>query len=442
MRTPRGLLECGLLPFPRDDGAPNVLERPMTPSEKYFALVDATWPMNVIILADLDVCLDAEFVEETWRRYCAERSIPRLVTTDRLTLADTNGRPPEFEALALEPDDWDEAMSRESDIRYDDVPMRCRYYVSEATGSSRALIVGHHSIIDGRTGVDELQHFLRALDGQPVPALDGVPAPAPGRTHEWERDSRARIALLRRLRERRDEFDAPLPRDWPAASIPRKTRMRRVQLPGDTSEHLIAAARAESAGVLAAVAAAWLTATVPGLTDAPTGMLDLTTSVDLRDPAAENLDVAGLNVGVISNSFVVDPEQPWELARTIRRRTRESMAEGLGALFLQLARVAQVTDLEAGAATMAEAIAAVPPAFSSTNMGVVDPGTDPSWVRWITGHLAPSPNHLALAAGIGYRGQLIEYLATDDSRMTPEARAGIVDRFQHNLAAMIEAASV
>jgi len=413
----------------------------MTPSEKYFALVDATWPMNVIILADLDICPDAEFVEETWRRYCSQRSLPRLVTTDRLTLADTNGRAPEFEALALEPDEWDEAMSREADIRYDDVPMRCRYYLSETTGSSRVMIVGHHSIIDGRTGVEELQFFLRALDGQPIPPLEGVPAPAPGRIHEWEKDSRARIAILRRLRERKDEFDAPLPHEWPAATTPRQTRMRRVHLPEGTSERLVKAARAESAGVLAAVAAAWLSATVPGLTDAPTGTLDLTTSVDLRDPAAENLDTAGLNVGVISNSFVVDPEQPWELARTIRRRTRESMADGLGALFLQLTRVAQVTDLASGAATMAEAIAAVPPAFSSTNMGVVDPGSDPTWVRWITGHLAPSPNHLALAAGIAYRGQPIEYLATDDSRMGPQARAGLVERFHSSLAAMIETAN-
>jgi hypothetical protein len=116
------------------------------------------------------------------------------------------------------------------------------------------------------------------------------------------------------------------------------------------------------------------------------------------------------------------------------------MADGLGALFLQLTRVAQVTDLESGATAMAESIAAAQPAFSSTNMGVIDPGTDPSWVRWITGHLAPSPNHLALAAGIGYRGRLVEYLATDDARMSPQTRAEILDRFHHNLTAMIETA--
>ncbi len=416
-------------------------ERPMTPSEKYFALVDATWPMNVLILAELDICLDADLVAETWRRYCAERSIPRLVATDRLTLADTAGRATEFAAVELEPERWDQALSEEADIAYGvDVPMRCRYYASPATGTSRVLIVAHHSILDGRTGVAELQAFLRTLDGQPVPAFDGVPAPAPGRSYPWESDSRARIALLRQLRERRTELAAPLPAQWPDAGTPRRTRMRQVQLPEGISERLVAAARAESAGVLASISAAWLAATAAELSEAPTGVLDLTTSVDLRDPDAANLDAAGLNVGVIVNSYRVDPERPWELARTIRQRTRESMADGLGALFLQLARVAQVTDLEAGAAAMAEAIAAAPPAFSSTNMGVVDRGSDPSWVRWINGHLAPSPNHIALSSGMGYGGRLVEHFATDDARVLPEMRARIGERFDRTLAGMLESA--
>ena len=58
-------------------------------------------------------------------------------------------------------------------------------------------------------------------------------------------------------------------------------------------------------------------------------------------------------------------------------------------------------------------------------------------MRWICGHLAPSPNHIALASGMGYRGQLIEFFATDDARVDPEARAHILGRFHDNLAGMI-----
>jgi hypothetical protein len=145
--------------------------------------------------------------------------------------------------------------------------------------------------------------------------------------------------------------------------------------------------------------------------------------VDLSTPSDDAARPTAMAVAVLAQRFRTHPDT-WALAGEIAAQTRVSLARGDAELFFQLARMDRINELAAGVEAVATGLAATSPALTVSNMGVIDPGSDPSWLRWIAGTLAPTPNQVIFSAVLGYRGQLVQIVSADHARLEPDqARA-------------------
>jgi hypothetical protein len=390
----------------------------MTPPEKYYALLDQAWPMNVLIFAELDRCFAPEFVEERWRTYAGLRVLARTVATPDLTLADPGLGDTHFSTAELPAEEWDRELDREAGVVYGlDWPLRCRYLASPDEGRSRVLMIGHHSVIDGRIGIAELQAFLRVLDGQEIPVQQALSLPGTSaRRHVWQDDRAAKLDLLRSLAARNQELGEPGPEWWPPADGPRELHFASAPLSAERTGTILARGRAHGSSLFSTMAAAWLSGVATDLCGTDVATLQLNAPVDLSAASHDASRPPAMAVAVLAQRYRTDPD-PWTLAVDIARSTGAALARGEADLFFELARMDRVRDLAGGVSTVADGLAAAPPAVTVSNMGVIDPGSDPAWVRWIAGTLAPTPNQVVFSALLGYRGQLVEVVSTDHARL-------------------------
>jgi len=406
----------------------------MTPAEKYYTFLDLTWPMNIMIVAELDVALPVDQVAEAWTRFCRLRSFPRLTAQADLTLRDIGPDRVEFSGEELRSDQWHARMDEETVRPYGlDVPLRCRYYVSPSEERSRVVFVGHHAIVDGRVGVANLQSFIRSLDGQAVVEQQMLSAPAnPVRPagYPWQQDKGRLIETLREISREHAALGDVQPADWPESSIERSPTTRALVFDASDSEKFLFAMKDHGIRPLPAMAAVWLHAVRQHLVaDVPT-TLQLGTAVDLAARHEDPRRPAAMTVGVVANRFQVDDGAPWALAQDVFREVGASMDRGDGDLFFHLARVKAIDDLDAGRRVVARSLEGAPPTVSVTNLGIVDPGSDPPWLRWMCGYLAPTPNQLVFVSGLGYRGLLVNSVTTDDLRLSPERAEDLVATFR------------
>ena len=412
--------------------------RPLTAPEKYFAYLDQAWPMNIMLVADLDRAFPIEQVAETWTRFCTRRIAARTVVTENLELFDAGTSDVHFAGVDLDPSRWDDELAREASVPYGfDHPLRCRYLRSPDGESARLFIIGHHAIVDGRSGALELQWLLRAIDGQEVPAqaLLSVPPLSP-MTYEWQRDRRALIALLQEIREENARHGPPGPDPWPPADVPRAPRFMPMSFDADESARILAAARAHDARPFSTMAAAWLIAVARNVCEEPGATLQLNTPMDVAPPHLDADRPPSIAVAVLTGRYDVGSVDPWVLAASIATNVRASRDRGEGELFFHLARVGAIADIAQGVRTVSGSIGSTAPAVSVTNLGVVDPGTDPDWVRWVCGYQAPTPNQVAFVSGLGYRGQLVNMVATDDNRVTADRALALTQGFREVIAEM------
>ncbi|GAA1503926.1 hypothetical protein [Nocardioides humi] len=415
--------------------------RPMTVAEKYYTFLDRRWPTKAVVTADLDRCLDAAEVARAWQELRARRVVTRAVATEELTIADP-GPDPEgavFQAREAEPEEWPAIVAELSDA-HDDLgtPVQCWYLASPATGESQLVLIGHHALIDGRIGVAELQWLVRLLDGQDVPEQQQLAVPAaPVPAHAWQRDRAAMIELLRDLKARTTAYGAPAPAAWPDPAVPRRSRMRQGALEPDAAARLVAAARGHGANAFSAVAAAALASAAGVLGDggaegAPT-TLQFAAPADVAAPSTAPDRAREMAIAVLSRPYRVDPADVWGLASEVRSTIHAARARGEGELFFHLSRVEKVVDLDTGRDLVARALAAGPPCVAVSNLGVVDPGSDPAWVRGVRAGLAAAPNQVVFLTITGYRGRLLQLLSSDDSRLPPDRRDALVAGYRQIL---------
>lgn len=418
------------------------VQRPMSTPEKYYALLHQTWPMNPILVADLDHWFEPDLVERRWYDFCVRRILTRLVGTADLCVRDAGLRQVDVSTRQLRVGQWDQELGRESTIDYGlDTPLHCRYLHDPEVGRSRIYLVGNHSIVDGKRGVQELQLFLRSLDGQEVGYQREISAPAPPRSlHPWQQDRRALVDRLRTLAEYNRKLGEPGPAWWPPVGVEREPRFGFLDLDPDTMSGLLAAARSHGVGASAALSVAWLISAAR-LSGEVQPVLQLGTAIDLATPSDDENRAAEAAIGVLVQRHRVDGDDPWELARQIRAQMAESARRGDGELFFHLTRVQNIDDLLSGTDIVARQIADAPPMVGVTNLGVLDPGSDPAWVHCLYACLAPAPNQVVYAAGLGYRGQLCNSIVTDDLRVSPAQRSSLVSGFDEALAAMLAAVS-
>lgn len=409
--------------------------RPMTVAEKYYAFLDLSWPMNPILSADLAVCPTPEEVEEKWRAFCSRRIYPRLMPTADLTIVDAGTSRVTFSAEVVPSADWSAALATVAGTEFGlERVMACHYVASPEEGRSRLYLLGHHSIVDGRGGLIELQAFLRFLDGQDVPSQDRLPvAGSTAARFPWQDDRRKMLEVLRDMSARNRELGPPLPASWPAADAARVCRGQPITFDADTSTALLGRAREEGVRVFSAMAAAWLVEVQRTVCGADQGTLQLNVPVDRSAPSDDPRRPNPMNVGVIGHRYRVSADEQWQLARDVASTVREAVDRGEGELFFELSRLEGVSDLAKGVEMVRAAIDAAPPAVSVTNMGLLDASGDPPWVETIAGNLPPTPNQVISFSTMGYRGQLCSTLWTDDLRIAPEHAVQLASGFRQAL---------
>jgi hypothetical protein len=408
----------------------------MTAAEKYYTFLDHQWPSNVMISADLAICPEPAQVAAAWDEYRARRVLGRAVATEELTLADPGVEKGHFMSTDLPSARWDAVFDEEAAVRHElGLAPRLRLLRSPEEGRSRVILLGHHALLDGRIGLTEVQWLVRILDGQDVPEqqqLSAAPAAAEP-VHAWQKDRAAMLDLLRSLRARNLELGEPGPDWWPDASVACRPRLRQLVLEPEPSRRLVAAGREHGSSAFSTVAAAWLGIIARDLCDGDRPTVQLSVPADVSTPSETPDAPTAMAVAVLSRSFRVDPgdpDGPWGLSAEVVTTIREALARGEGDLFFQLTRTAKVEDLATGAAVVASAVGSGPPCLVVSNMGVIDPGTDPEWLTFVQGQLAPAPNQVVFVATLSYRGRFIHTVATDDNRIDEARSRGLLDAYR------------
>jgi hypothetical protein len=184
------------------------------------------------------------------------------------------------------------------------------------------------------------------------------------------------------------------------------------------------------------MAAAWLSVVARRVVAKQPTTLQLATPVDLAERGPDPDVPTAPVIGVIAQRYRVEPDAPWELATEIAAGLAAALERGEGELFFHLTRAEHIDDLDAGARVVGHALATAAPAVSVTNLGVVDPGSDPSWVRSMCGYLAPTPNQVIFVSGLGYRGRLVHSISTDDTQLAPDLAAALVTGYPDQIALM------
>jgi hypothetical protein len=402
----------------------------MTVAEKYYTFLDQAWPSTAMISADLDRCFDPDEVHRAWQEFRARRVLARSAATADLTIADVGLDQEVFRADVLPTAEWDRAFEEEGDTPCDlGVPLRCHYLASPDEGRSRVILNGHHAVIDGRIGITELQWFVRLLDGQDVPEQQLLSdPPVPARRHAWQESRTAMIDLLRELKTRNAAYGAPQPADWPDSSVPRRSWLRQVEIGPETSARVVAEGRAHGANPFANVVSALLASTARVLCGGD-ATLQLAAPADLGTPPSDPNQAPAMAIAVLAHPFEVAVDDRWPLAGQVKAAVVDALARGEGDLFFHLARLENVTDLATGRDRVAAALSAGPPSVVISNMGIVDAGSDPEWLRSLHGQLVAAPNQVVFLALTSYRGRLMHTFATDDNRLAPDQREALVGEY-------------
>jgi hypothetical protein len=410
----------------------------MTPAEKYYAFLDRVSPMNLLLVADLDRALDIGLVAECWPHFVSRRALPRVQVRPDLTIGEGGPGQIDFVGLTLPSTEWDAQLSRESREPFGtDRPMRCLYLASPDENRSRVAFVVHHAIVDGRVGIAELQAFIRALDGQDLPSETRPPLVlAPTKVLPWQQDRRLLGAVVHEIRARNERVGQPEPVTWAHPPSPRHPRFFSLTLCRPDAEPFLGAVRRHGVKAYSAMAAAWLSVVARRVVAKQPTTLQLATPVDLAERGPDPDVPTAPVIGVIAQRYRVEPDAPWELATEIAAGLAAALERGEGELFFHLTRAEHIDDLDAGARVVGHALATAAPAVSVTNLGVVDPGSDPSWVRSMCGYLAPTPNQVIFVSGLGYRGRLVHSISTDDTQLAPDLAAALVTGYPDQIALM------
>lgn len=409
----------------------------MTAAEKYYAFLDSVWPMNLMLVAGLDRVLPPDLVERRWREFTERRILARLRPAADLTVLD-GGADLAFGTTQLTAGGLQQELARESRIHHGmERPLICRYWTDEGAGRSWVCLIGHHSTVDARGGISELQHFIRFLAGHEIEGQEQISLPEPpSGDHQWQRDRGELVSLLRELGRAQEAAGPPGPADWPEPSRTREPRFSTVVVTPDRSSALLQEAAHHGTRAFPSLAAAAMVAVAEVVCVSGEETLQLNVPTDLTVSRDDPDRPSAVNVAVLSHRHRVQPGEPWDLARRVDECVRRARERGEGDLFFHLTRVARVEDLDRGARLVEESVRSAPAAVSVTNLGVVDERADPPWLATLAAHQAPTPNQVISSIGLAYRGQQVLSIATDDVRLDPVRAERLVAAYGEVLDAM------
>jgi hypothetical protein len=186
----------------------------------------------------------------------------------------------------------------------------------------------------------------------------------------------------------------------------------------DPVDRLVSAARDAKATVHGLVAAAALQAAAALIAEDQELTLALATPTDLRARAEPPLadDEVSMATGLLCTPYIAVAELP-ELARRISAQTHREFARGESHLFYRLARAGSFAATDGGLDQFASWLDAAPQNIGVSNVGVVESGGDPAWVRSLSLTLSPSANQLAFVALTTYRDRMTMLVTTDEEKL-------------------------
>ena len=325
-----------MVPSPDCDAELSVsLTRPLTDAERACWLIDQQSPFLIVHIAHLRGPIPL---------LALRRALDAVTAaTPLLRVGVTPGRPPRFHETArpvpLEilprtgPSDWERALvlARSTPLDVATGPL-ARLTLVHGEHDSELLLVTHHGIADGVSGVRLLRDLLTALDRlvrDESPALPDTP-PRPGVEDLLPAVALGASSLPRRLGYLLGQLVEILrrPKKLPEqARIPveaRIPRTRHLLVDAPTAAALLARCRAEGTTVHGAIVAAALRALARRLGGA--ARLGCCTPVNLRRQLQTPLgDEFGMYVGPVVHFHDVRPDAAlWPLAREIRAALRSA----------------------------------------------------------------------------------------------------------------------
>ncbi|MBK7792333.1 MAG: hypothetical protein IPO82_06790 [Betaproteobacteria bacterium] len=309
--------------------------------------------MNFAIFAERSGHLDPESIRSSLAVIQDENPLLQVCirwTADHgLRFEPTASTSIDLACRTVDADDWQRWIEKELAHPFppESAPlMRCRYLEVPSPERSVLVLVFHHSIADGRSGIELLRRLIDCIATRTtlrtrssVLPLRPMHQAFPPRFRWVEQPGSAKQVKDALIADyKRHGRATPMP--WLTSDAPTRTpRFIRVAFPPEMTQRLLELSRRHEASVHGALCAAQLVAQYQSRMERDPATLFLSFPVDMRalvEPTQPLTPVA-LYASLISAAFPVDTNIDfWVLAREIVAQTRRQMDRGEGHMFFHL----------------------------------------------------------------------------------------------------------
>jgi NRPS condensation-like uncharacterized protein len=421
--------------------------RALDPGEAFFYLTDKVSCMNFVVFAEREGALSPTKIRETLNALQSEQGLLRVRIDwddlDGLRFAEGDDNEIPLMCHWYAADQWMAVIEAQLSAPFPAgaSPLaRCLYLEADDAEQSVLAMCFHHSIADGRSGVELLR---RLLDGIAAPASQPRSANAPALPMyqafppqwRWADNPDAADALADEVMADYKRLGRFTPLDWHVVQGIEKERGRRPsfirrELPVDATSRLLDGCRTESTSAHGAICAAQLMAQ-HRLTAKPGSTVQfLACPVDMRPQLKPVPSVAqlGLNVSIVSSPFEVKENTTlWSLAREIRAQTRRQLARGEGHLFFSLYGLDAIPIGPSRQSGFTKAVLSSWQNTMVSNVGHIESVVRDTAIKRISFALCPMPYQTLFNAVSTYDGRLVMNIGFDQNRLTAITAEAIVD---------------
>jgi NRPS condensation-like uncharacterized protein len=431
--------------------APSII-RPLDPGEAFFFMTDKVSCMNFVVIAERQGILALGKIIAALRVVQAENDLLRArILWDQehgLCFAAGSGAAVPFESGEFQSDEWQDAITAELSRPFADginPLLRCLYLQSDDAARSVLALCFHHSIADGRAGVELLRRLLEliALDAAALTIRETRPQRTlyesfPAR-FRWADHPEAAEELM-------DATMADYKRHGPLTPTPtlaataetREPHLIQLRFTRAEARRLAMRCREHRTSVHGALCAAQLIAQ-QRLGAGPANLF-LSCPVDMRPhlhPVPPVTPIA-FHVSIVSSPFPVAADTDlWQLARDIMDHTRRQLDRGEGHLFFSMYGLEEQPILPDRLKRFTKTVLSSWQNTMVSNVGRIKPVDADPQVERISFALCPMPYQAIFNAASSYGEQLILNLGYDAARLSTELARKIADGMRAQLAAEV-----
>lgn len=313
--------------------------------------------------------------------------------------------------------------------------IRCRYLEMPSPERSVLVLVFHHSIADGRSGIELLRRLIECIaigttlrTRASVSSLRPMHDAFPQRfrwTEQLASAKQVKDALIADYK--RHGRSTPMP--WLSSNAPTRTpRFIRIAFPPEVTQRLLELSRRHETSVHGALCAAQLVAQYQSRTDRDPATLFLSFPVDMRalvEPTQPIAPVA-LYASLISAAFAVDTNTDfWALAREVVTQTRRQLERGEGHIFFQLYGLDGTPVMPDRMEPFARLLLSTWQNTMVSNVGNVEAIDSEPEVDAISFALCPMPYQTLFTSVSTYRGRLLLNIGYDAGKVSDAIAAKV-----------------